>query len=209
MLRLTLVRHATTPWNEAKRYQGWADPPLSPTGRDEAARLATRFAAERWDMAFSSDLARARETAGIALPEFWAEPDPRLREMGWGDWEGLTYDECMQQDPERLRAWTADPTSTTPPAGEPLGDFAARIADAISALPPEGDVLWITHAGVIRAVLATLLGVELTAILGIRISPTGITQAEIFSGGGAIVGCVNATGHLGRGMIPLTGSNHR
>src|SRR5260370_38728619 len=113
-MRLLLARHALTDWNSKGRYQGQQDIALGATGREQAALLAKRLAAERIDDIRTSDLGRARETAsavsatrGLAL-----NADPRLRELPFGAWEGLTPPEVKQRYPEALAAWEADPLRT-------------------------------------------------------------------------------------------------
>ena len=198
MLRLTLVRHGTTEWNEAGRYQGWGDPPLSERGRAEALRLRGRLAGERFDRVVASDLRRAVQTAEIALPGAAVETDARLRELGFGAWEGLTWDECAARDGDLPRRWADDPAAVSPPDGETAAVFQARVAAALGDLPPEGSVLCVAHAGVIHAVLAHWMGVTLKQTFALRVDACGLTRAELFPGG-ARVTCVNDTAHVGGG----------
>ena len=193
MLRLTLIRHGTTEWNEARRFQGWGDPPLSATGRAEAERLRDHLAGERFDTVVASDLLRARETAAIALPGAAIETSPALREMSFGAWDGLTWDECVARDGDLIRRWSDDPAAVDPPGGEPLRDFEARIDTMLAALPDEGSQLWVVHAGVVHAILARWMDVPLRRTFALHISACGITRAEVFPGGGAKVTCVNET----------------
>lgn len=191
MLRLTLVRHGTTEWNASGRHQGWSDPPLSAAGRVEAERLRGRLAGEAFDHVVASDLLRARETAEIAVPGAAVATDRRLRELHFGAWEGLTAAECAARDGDLLARWTADPASVVPPEGETLAEFEARVGEALDALPSEGSVLVVAHAGTIHAVLARWLGVTLRQTYALRIGPCGITRAEVFPDG-LRVQCVNA-----------------
>jgi alpha-ribazole phosphatase len=195
VLRLTVVRHGSTAWNEAGRYQGWGDPPLSERGRGEAERLRVRLAGERFDRVVASDLRRARETAEIALPGAEVETDARLRELHFGAWEGLTWAECTARDGDLLTRWTEDPLSCAPPEGEETRAFEARLAAALGDLPESGEVLWVVHAGVIHAALARWLGVPLRQTFALRLSACGITRAEFFPGGVRIT-CVNDTAHM-------------
>ena len=195
MLRLTLVRHGTTEWNASGRYQGWSDPPLSDAGRAEAARLRGRLAGERFDRVVASDLLRARETAEIAVPGVPVETDRRLREMNFGAWEGLTWDECTARDGDLPARWTADPAAVAPPEGESVAEFEARVAAALDALPTDGSLLVVTHAGTIHAVLARWLGVTLKQTFALRIGQCGITRAEVYPDG-LRVQCVNDTAHM-------------
>ena len=197
MLRVTLVRHGTTAWNDTGRYQGWSDTPLSERGRAEAARLRDRLAGERWDRVVASDLLRARETAEIAVPGAAVATDRRLREMHFGAWEGLTRDECTARDGDLLARWTADPASCAPPEGESVAEFEARVAEARDE-PADGNLLVVTHAGVVHAVLARWLGVTLKQTFALRIGQCGITRAEVYPDG-LRVQCVNDTAHMTAG----------
>jgi len=191
VLRLTLARHGATEWNAAGRHQGWSDPPLSAEGRAQAEALRGRLAGESFDRVVASDLLRARETARIAVPGVEAATDRRWRELHFGAWEGLTSAECAARDGDLLARWTADPASVTPPGGEAVAEFEARVAAALDALPAEGSVLVVAHAGTIHAVLARWMGVALRQTLALRIGPCGITRAEVFPDG-LRVQCVNA-----------------
>ncbi len=191
MLRLTLVRHGSTEWNETGRFQGWGDPPLSARGRGEAERLGAHLASERFGRVVASDLLRARETASLALPGARVDTDARLREMDFGAWDGLTWDECVARDGDLIRRWSDDPAAVTPPGGESLAAFEARIAAALAELPEEGSHLWVVHAGVVHAILARWMDVPLRRTFALHISACGITRAELFPGGGAKVTCVN------------------
>jgi broad specificity phosphatase PhoE len=191
VLRLTLVRHASTAWNEAGRYQGWGDPPLSERGRAEALDLRARLAGEAFDRVVASDLARAVETARIALAdEVAVQTDARLRELGFGAWEGLTWSDCVARDGDLVRRWVADPAACTPPDGEPAVDFQERVGAALDGLGTDGSVLCVTHAGVIHAALARWMGVDLRHTFALRLSPCGITRAEVHPGGARVL-CVN------------------
>ncbi|HPO58990.1 MAG TPA: histidine phosphatase family protein, partial [Anaerolineaceae bacterium] len=95
MTTLWLVRHGQTDWNLERRYQGQIDIPLNETGREQARRAAAQLRGRTFDALYASDLARARETAEIIAREVGLpiRPDKRLREISYGDWEGLTVDE--------------------------------------------------------------------------------------------------------------------
>ena len=102
---------------------------------------------------YSSDLPRCAVLAGD-LAETWDCPlvlVPDIREMHFGEWEGRHYDEIDRNDGERWRAWCSDWQHRSPPDGESLREFAARIQNWVYAHSPEPNVLIVTHAGVIRA----------------------------------------------------------
>jgi broad specificity phosphatase PhoE len=162
--RLLLARHAETDWNRDRRWQGHSDPPLNETGRRQASELAERLERERLHAIFSSDAARARETAEIVglrlgLP---VNTDPRLREVSFGVWEGLTRRQIRHRYADDFARWEAA-ERPLPPGIEPDEEMADRVLAAlreIAASYPEGRVLVVTSGGPIRAVEAHLRGVE-------------------------------------------------
>ena len=107
VMELLLVRHGETDWNRDRRFQGHADPPLNETGRAQARALADELAGEVIDAVYTSDLARARETAEILAARLGAEVVPlrELREIDVGEWQGLTWTEIEERYPDGALAW--------------------------------------------------------------------------------------------------------
>ena len=102
ILRLLLMRHGSTLDNEQQRYSGQADVPLSAPGESQVALLGQQFAHEAIDLIVTSDLQRARAT-GAAIAHYHHAPvyeDPAIREISLGAWEGLTFAELRERDPE-------------------------------------------------------------------------------------------------------------
>jgi probable phosphoglycerate mutase len=170
-LRLALVRHAPTAWNAAGQAQGRADPPLDPAGRARAAAwrlppdLARRAAAGDLGWA-ASPLRRALETAallGAARPAVV----PALVERDYGAWTGRPLAEV---DGAGLDAsWSA-----RPPGGESLGDVLARARawlDGLAAAPGPDTWVAVTHAGVIRALLAAAIRWDLAGPAPLHLLP--------------------------------------
>lgn len=195
MLELTLVRHAATALNDARRYQGWIDPPLSERGRADALRVGARLGGRSFDHILSSDLRRCRETLELALPDHSVEVDRRLRELDFGSWDGKTYEECLASDEVALQVWIEDPLGTSPPQGEPFELFRARVDAVLDALPTEGRVLIVTHGGPIRRMLARVLTLEWRQVVLMQLSPGAITRLALHPGGGHLL-CLNDTAHL-------------
>ena len=163
-VRLLLARHGQTLWNAAGRYQGQSDPPLSPEGEAEAAALAETLRDERLGAVLASPLRRAAATAAILARALGLPPpltDPRLIELGYGAWEGLTQAEVKARWPALLRCWKRAPETVRFPDGEDLATVRARLDALLAARPwetavapggaaPGGAVLLVTHAGPIR-----------------------------------------------------------
>ncbi len=198
MRRLTLIRHGLTEWNVAGRFQGQSDVPLSDAGRAQAALLAPYVATfPDIDVVVASPLARAVETAAIALPGRVPELDDRLRELDFGAFEGRTRPE-LELDP-RWDAWIVDPYLLAAPGGEAYADLRARaeawLRDA-RGRHPDGHLVAVTHSGTIQMLLSSLLGVERPRWRKrIYLRHTSVTHV-LFRGDEAVVERVNDTRHL-------------
>jgi broad specificity phosphatase PhoE len=150
MLTLVLTRHGLTPRSDPEQHLGQhLDLGLSDEGREQVAALAGRIARERFDRIVSSPLLRARETAEAIARGRSVESDPRLMEMDYGRWEGLTYAEIDEVDAAYRRSWEADPASLACPGGESGDDVAARAATFLADL-----LRWASGAGPDPVVLA-------------------------------------------------------
>lgn len=161
--RLLLVRHGQSTWNDARRIQGQLDPPLSALGEMQARRLAERLNGQPFDGFYTSDLARCRQTAAVIAPEVGREPDvlQDLREIALGDWEGLTREEMIARFPEEWKHWEREPSWDIVPGSEGARAFEVRVhrvIDHLFKLHPHGDVLVVTHGGVIQVALGRTLG---------------------------------------------------
>ena len=189
--RLVLVRHGVTDWNREGRFQGHLDPPLSDDGRLEARLAARRIAGDdalRPARIVSSSLARAHQTAtaigdaaGIAV-----EADPRLIEIGQGEWEGRTHDDVSVNDAERYRIWRL--SDGLPPGGESIEATVERVTAVLDAL---GDGPWpllvVSHGGTIRVLARILFGLSPTrswaldvdnASIGVALASDGSWRLE-------------------------------
>ncbi|MEO6773649.1 MAG: histidine phosphatase family protein [Kofleriaceae bacterium] len=159
MRRILLVRHGQTAWNAVGRLQGHTDIELDATGRAQATQLARSLAGAGVTRVWSSDLARASETAAIVAAELALpapEIDVELRERKFGVFEGLTGAQCAAQHPEAWRAWVAQ--TSHPPGGEPRDAATARLHRALLRVVADGTSLVVSHGGVMRLWLTKLLG---------------------------------------------------
>lgn len=163
-----LVRHGETVWNREGRYQGHLDVPLEPVGREQVERLARRLAAVAFDRIVSSDLSRCLDTARAVRARQLRPPapppvevDPRLREMAYGRWEGLTLADVRARFPEEAEAYRRDAVSTRIEGGESFADVMERTKTFTDELIREsGRVLVVTHGGTLKALLFNLLGLD-------------------------------------------------
>lgn len=156
--RLCLVRHGETAWNAERRIQGQLDVPLSAVGRAQARATARSLAGEAFAAIYSSDLARAVHTAEAAAQMLGLPVRRRaaLRERHYGVLQALTYAEFGQRHPEaHARFLAREEAFALPGGGESLRRFADRVnrcVDEIVAAHPGGQVLVVTHGGVLDIV---------------------------------------------------------
>lgn len=147
---LLLVRHGETDWNRDRRVQGHTDVPLNDEGRRQARALSATLAGQAVAAVYSSDLARASETATIIAEPYGLEVTKvaALREKHFGTWEGLSDVEVLTRYPDAHVTGWGD--------GESTDDMAARVLHAvqeIGAEHPGEAVVVVTHGGPLRALL--------------------------------------------------------
>jgi broad specificity phosphatase PhoE len=167
------VRHGETDWNVEGRLQGGIDTPLNDLGRTQAARagsiladLFARHGRTASSLVFvASPLQRARDTMDLVRSELKLPPggyalDDRLREIGYGHWEGSTLAQMQSSDPELYATREADKWSVPPPGGESYASVAIRMRDWYDSL--KADTVAVAHGGTARALMVAL-GIETPA----------------------------------------------
>lgn len=199
--RLLLLRHGQTPLSVERRYSGRGNPPLTELGRDQATAAARRIGARGGVAAVvSSPLGRARETAtavadALDLP---VTVHSGLIETDFGQWEGLTFGEAAERDPEIHRAWLGD-TSVRPPGGESFDEVHARIAGVRDDLVAEfggATVLVVSHVTPIKTFLRLALDSGPSLLYRLHLDLASLSIAEFYPDGGSSVRLVNDTSHL-------------
>ncbi|MBA2956545.1 histidine phosphatase family protein [Nocardioides sp. MAH-18] len=161
--RLVLLRHGRTAWNAERRIQGQLDPELDDTGHAQAAAVAPLLTALGPALLWSSDSARARQTAAYLAKESGLEPayDARLREYYLADWQGLGHAELVEREPELFARFRTGDFDVVP-GGENAVDVAARmvavLGELLDALAPGELGVAVSHGAAIRDVIPTLLG---------------------------------------------------
>ncbi len=164
MTRLLLLRHGRTAWNHTGRAQGHADVPLDEVGEAQAARAARLVAAMNPVRLWSSDLARARQTAAAVAAATGLEPalDARLREFAVGERQGLTHAESVARFPHLAEPGAAAHPLRGIPGAEDDEAVRARIVPALEECLAElapGEVgVVVTHGAALRLALAGVLG---------------------------------------------------
>lgn len=197
--RLIFIRHGEA-LNATGRCVGHADLPLSESGRETVQRFAralrTHYAsecfAEAWQIV-SSDLTRTRASAEIVAAELGltSTEDVRLREMNFGEWDGLAWSDIEASDGERCRAWMEQWTRARPPAGETVADVTGRVSEwlhSTRALPSHiTTIAVVTHAGWIRSALCHLTGAPIEQMFDFPADYARATVVEVREGAAIVL----------------------
>lgn len=201
--RLLIVRHGQTDWNTDRRFQGQTDIPLNPTGEEQARAIARRMASETPAAIYASDLKRAWQTAEIIHQELPSDgrmlsAEPRLREMCFGEWEGLTYDQIQALQPQLLPRWESDLEQTAPPGGETLLELAERVQavfQSIIAAHDDATVLLVAHGGPLQMLITQALGLPPGRFWQVHLANASLSELSVYPEG-AILSLLNCTEHL-------------
>jgi probable phosphoglycerate mutase len=200
--RLLLLRHGQTELSVQRRYSGRGNPTLTELGRQQAD-AAARYLAQRGGIAavVSSPLRRCYETATAAAKALGRDVAvvDDLIETDFGGWEGLTFSEAAERDPELHRRWLRD-TSTEPPGGESFDHVNARVCrvrDRIVADYGGSTVLVVSHVTPIKMLLREALDAGPAILYRLHLDLASLSIAEFYPDGASSVRLVNQTGYLG------------
>ncbi len=199
-MRLILVRHGQTEWNAGGRYQGQSNVALSALGRKQAELLAARFPVKHLDVIYTSDLDRARETAECVGKAFGVDvrPEKAFRELSFGDWEGLTYQEISSQWPKEANKLFTAPDELFIPNGETFQALQKRALDKIAELCETHDgqnVGIFAHGAINKTILAGLMHIPLHYLWSLRQDNTAVNILRL-EDGYVTVELINGTFHL-------------
>lgn len=184
-ITLDLIRHGEP--EGGVRYRGSIDDPLSATGWQQM-RNAIRQAQTsgcNWDAVVTSPMQRCQQFAEevseqLSIP---LSTEHELRELCFGELEGLTPEQAWQREPELLTRLWQDPINHTPVGGELYADFRQRISasmNRILAQPPGQEILLVVHGGVIRAVLSHFLHFSPQDSFRIDVPYAGMTRIVVY-----------------------------
>ena len=194
-LDLWLVRHGETDWNAERRIQGQQNSQLSPLGLRQARVLAQRLQSETFDRVYSSDSARAQDTARVVFPNGHLCLDERLRELSYGVLEGKTTAEFTPAETAMRQAMYQDPLNRRADGGETWLELIARVGDWLDSLPKRGRVIAFSHGGTIRAAVFSFIDPPKAYEWNLTFGNTGITRLRL-SGTSKVVVTLNDTAHL-------------
>ncbi len=179
-----LLRHGETVWNREGRIQGRRDSPLTRAGIAQAEAMGRTLRGEiggdprAWAIV-ASPLGRAWQSAAIVAEILGLAPEaiarePRLAEMGFGAWEGLTYQEVEAAEPGAVARRARDQWQFRPPGGESYADLSARVAPWVAALEDRAKLIAVCHGGTGRALRQRYAGLSRDAALELSIDQNEI-----------------------------------
>lgn len=199
--RLLLLRHGQTELSRQRRYSGRGNPELTALGRRQAD-AAARYLAGRGGIAavITSPLQRSSETARFAADALGLDftIDDDLIETDFGAWEGLTFAEAAERDPDLHGDWLRD-TALQPPGGESFDDVSLRVQrarDRIIAAHPGSTVLVVSHVTPIKTLLQLALDAGSGVLHRLHLDLASLSVAEFYPDGGTSVRLVNQTSYL-------------
>jgi broad specificity phosphatase PhoE len=201
MTRIHLVRHGATSFTAEDRFAGASDIPLSDEGRAQAVRLGERLRGERLDAVYASPLRRTLETARILARPHGLEPfpEPGLREIDFGRWEGLRREEIETEFKDEYVLWQQDPFARAPMNGESGHDALGRAMRAFQDIVErhrEGSVLVVSHKGTNRLLISQLLGMNVRSYRDVLDqSPAALTIIDVQGNGQARLRLFNDASH--------------
>jgi alpha-ribazole phosphatase/probable phosphoglycerate mutase len=163
MSELLFIRHAET--DMAGTFCGHSDPELNARGRVQVCELISRLLTEDIGVVYTSDLRRAHTTAIAIAEAFGVDCHVRssLREINFGQWEGITWEELERRDDAYARHWISGYPRVPAPDGETFDDFETRVLEEVKFLSLKAEaadccIAVVTHAGVLRTVLRAVHG---------------------------------------------------
>jgi alpha-ribazole phosphatase len=200
LVKIFLARHGDTAENSRQRYWGSTDVPLSEVGREQACRLAERLQNEPLQAVYSSDLQRAVFTAEAIADrhQLKAETCPELREINFGELEGLTFNEIDERYPAVADAWRRREPDLSYPGGESLTDFNDRVAGfqrRLGGWPPEANILVTAHSGTLRTLSCRLLGLNAECRWQFQLDLASLSIIDVYPEG-SIISRWNDISHL-------------
>lgn len=199
---LYLTRHGETIWNRLGKTQGIQDTSLTDLGRIQAKKLGQQLKKNNnINAIYCSDLLRARETAEIIGKEISIEPtsNPLLREVAFGNWEGLSIPEIEEQYPGQLARWRNELTFA-PEGGESLLAVQDRIVSFIKMIKEkhqnsDDNILIVSHAATTKVIILSLIGIPLNLLTHFKISQASLSLLNVQQDGSSII-YLNDTCHL-------------
>ena len=204
-IKLLLIRHGESDGNAQRKFSGFQDVNLTEKGIWQAKRLARRLEGVQVDAVYCSDLKRARHTAEIIFGDRGEDivVSPNLREINFGTWEGLTFEEIKLKEGAKFTSWMENPDEKSIiPQGESLAILNDRVMTEVNRILEEHKneekdktIAIVCHGGAIRVILCNALNLELKNLWYIKQKSTALNIIDYYDNRG-FISLLNDTSHL-------------
>lgn len=200
MKKIYLVRHGESQWNVLKKIQGQQDVPLTDKGIIQAQQMGERLLDEGIDLIYSSDLQRAYNTANIIGEklEIDVESVSELREIKFGQWEGIAYDKVLLSDYKELLLWRKAPEKLNIDGIETLKKLQNRAMMAIDRIIKDekaNNILIVSHSATLKTIILGLLNMDLANFKNFTLDNVGLSIIE-FRDYNNVLTVLNDTNHI-------------
>lgn len=184
MIQLIFIRHTATNWDKRQKYLGRTDIALSQKGERQAGLIYSYLRNKNISAIYSSDLMRAYQTASIIAKEhsLKIKKDKGLREIDFGSWEGMTFNQIQKKHSKLAKKYLSNPLNTKIPGGESFLKFRHRVNKTLKEIlaREKGTIVIISHAGVNRIIICTLLKLPLSYFWQIKQDIGAVNVLEIY-----------------------------
>ena len=204
-IKLILIRHGESDGNAQRKFSGFQDVKLTEKGIWQAKRLARRLEGVQVDAFYCSDLKRARRTAEIIFGDRGEDivVSPNLREINFGIWEGMTFEEIKSREGAKFTSWMENPDEKSIiPQGESLAILNERVMTEVNRILQEHrneekdkTIAIVCHGGAIRIILCNALNLELKNLWFIEQNSTALNIIDYYDNRG-FISLLNDTSHL-------------
>jgi alpha-ribazole phosphatase len=198
--RLLLVRHGEIATDNTEKFWGHTDIALNETGVLQVERLGERLSGEPIDEIYSSDLSRASHSAEIIAARHGLNitTSEKLREIHFGDIEGLTFEEIDRQYPELSKSWSDDDLTFRFPNGESFTELEERVRGFIAEIDSHNrdcTILIVSHGGLLRMLICHVLGLNLKHWKQLCLDKASLSILDTYPGT-ALLSLLNDVSHL-------------
>ncbi len=205
LTRLLLVRHGITDYNNSRRFAGYTDVALSEAGLRQVEKLRNGLAGEPIDAVYTSDLQRALVTAEVisAGRDLNITACPELREVNYGECEGLTVQEIAQRCPEVAELVRNFNLRLAFPGGESFAGFIDRTVKFLDRLDKHESsetILIVSHSGPLRTLTCHLLGISQSCWWQLRFDNASLSIVDVRPRGAVLIR-LNDISHLGEANV--------
>ena len=186
--RLTLLRHGKT--GLSGRYVGSHDVNLSPEGVSQIKSLKNTFRNYPIEKLISSPMIRCRQSGEILFPNHVFAYESDLREIDFGRWEEMTFQEIVEKDPELVDVWSKRSQDFCFPEGECINHFVNRVQKAAERIKqsPETNIMIVAHGGVIRNLICYFLNLDPSHYLLFNVHKGCYATLDLFAEGAVLTG---------------------